>query len=306
MKTFTICIPTYNRCEKLKRALNSLEHQTFTDFEVLIVDDGSTDGTQAFLDEYCRVSKKDVKYINKMNGGKHTAINLGIENAKGKFFLILDSDDYLDKNGLQILIDLWNEIPEIERKKFSGVMGRCVDESGKLIGKKFPKERFISSYVDFHFISGAKSGPYGDCCEFIKTDILKNYRYPEGNSYKFVPEAYIFDQVGIDYKLLCSNDVIKHVEYSSDGITRNLEEHLNKNIAGYLLYYICLLEKVFHETSEKIPLRTKIIIWWKYWNAVKLDRNRLGARIESLSGFGLLVYLLTPIINFIYSIYRNE
>ena len=88
---FSICIPTYNRKYILSRALKSLENQTFKDFEVIVVDDGSTDDTAAFMDKYIESTKMNVRYFYKNNGGKHTALNLGIKNAKGMFFVILDS-----------------------------------------------------------------------------------------------------------------------------------------------------------------------------------------------------------------------
>lgn len=84
--------------------MQSLESQTFKDFEVLIVDDGSSDNTEVFVDKYIKSTKMNVTYFYKNNGGKHTALNLGIKNAAGKFFIILDSDDIFTEDCLEFFM----------------------------------------------------------------------------------------------------------------------------------------------------------------------------------------------------------
>ena len=98
---FTVCIPTYNRKEKLKLTLQSLERQSYKDFEVIVVDDGSIDNTKNFISEYIKNTPLNLRYIYKSNGGKHTALNIGIESAGSKYFIILDSDDIFTDNCLQ-------------------------------------------------------------------------------------------------------------------------------------------------------------------------------------------------------------
>jgi glycosyltransferase involved in cell wall biosynthesis len=87
---FSIIIPTFNSYEKLQRAIESIKGQTFTDFEVIIVDDGSTDGTQAKIQK--RLYKK-IHYFYKANGGPASARNLGIREASGEYLCFLDADD---------------------------------------------------------------------------------------------------------------------------------------------------------------------------------------------------------------------
>ena len=70
---FTVCIPTYNRQEKLKLTLQSLERQSYRDFEVIVIDDGSIDNTKNFVLEYLKKTTLNLRYICKDNGGKHTA-----------------------------------------------------------------------------------------------------------------------------------------------------------------------------------------------------------------------------------------
>lgn len=302
MTIFTICIPTYNRLNTIKRTIMSLEQQTFKDFEIIIVDDGSTDGTDSYLEKYSYDSEINIKYIKKQNGGKHTALNVGIQDAKGEFFLILDSDDMLVETALEDLYAQWVNIPNNIKNEYCGIMGRCCDINGKLIGNEFPSEGFISSYVDFHFVTGPKMGGYGDCCEIIRTNILKEYSYPESENFMFVPEAYIFDQIGTKYKILCTNKVFKIVEYLTDGITKNKIQHIQKNQFGYLEYYVCLLDKVFKETEDSINIKSKIIIWWRYWSIVIKDSEAKGARCKNVTLLGRTMCLLYPLIGLTYKI----
>ena len=96
---FSICIPSYNRAYTLNRCLDSLISQTYKNFEVLFIDDGSTDNTEKIVNEYC--NKLNIRYFKKTNGGKHTALNFGIKNAcNTELFMILDSDDWLKPEAL--------------------------------------------------------------------------------------------------------------------------------------------------------------------------------------------------------------
>jgi len=88
----TIITPTYNRAVLLERLYGSLKEQSFTDFEWIIVDDGSTDNTKQVVEEFVANNTFCVRYLYKRNGGKHTALNVGIKNALGKYIFIADSD----------------------------------------------------------------------------------------------------------------------------------------------------------------------------------------------------------------------
>lgn len=105
MPFFSVIIPTFNRATILPRAVKSIMNQSFSDWELIIVDDGSKDNTkeiaQVFLND-CRV-----KYVLQENQGVCAARNLGSENSKGNYIAFLDSDDYVSESWL---IDFYNEI----------------------------------------------------------------------------------------------------------------------------------------------------------------------------------------------------
>jgi len=100
MIKFSVIIPTYNRASDLDRCLASLVTQTFTDFEVIICDDGSTDNTKSVVDSYC--NRLDVKYIWQENwGGPARPRNSGIKLAQADWICFLDSDDWWYPNKLE-------------------------------------------------------------------------------------------------------------------------------------------------------------------------------------------------------------
>ncbi len=89
----SVIIPTYNRAEFLPRAIDSVLAQTFTDFELIVIDDGSTDGTDRILKNYARQDKR-IKVITQKNCGVSCARNKGLSMARGTYVSMLDSDDF--------------------------------------------------------------------------------------------------------------------------------------------------------------------------------------------------------------------
>ncbi|MFN8377849.1 MAG: glycosyltransferase [Anaerolineae bacterium] len=109
--TVSVIIPTYNRAELLIEALNSVLAQTFQDFEILIIDDGSTDDTKVNLEPYLADSR--IRYIYQTNGGPANARNRGIDEAQGEFIALLDSDDLWLPEKLEKQVSLLRERLEI-------------------------------------------------------------------------------------------------------------------------------------------------------------------------------------------------
>ncbi len=94
----SVIVPVYNVEKYLRECLESILNQTFTDFEVILVDDGSKDSSGAICDEYAEKDSR-VKVIHKENGGQSTARNTGFREARGKYTFFIDSDDFVTYNG---------------------------------------------------------------------------------------------------------------------------------------------------------------------------------------------------------------
>ena len=127
MMKVSVVIPTYNRAAFLVEAIDSVLAQTWKPMEIIVVDDGSTDGTREALGRY----GDRVRYFYKENGGPSSARNLGIKKARGTYVAFLDSDDVWEPEKLRIQMDFMREHPEI---KFV-----CTDSS--LIGSRKSRER---------------------------------------------------------------------------------------------------------------------------------------------------------------------
>ena len=138
----TVFTPTYNRRELLARAYASLKAQTSKDFEWLIVDDGSTDGTDDEVKKWIDEGVVPIRYAYRENGGKMRAHNTGVAMCNTPLFVCLDSDDQLTGTAVSDLLAAYDEAKknETEDEKIGGVVAHkgCTDE--KLLGPSdFPK-----------------------------------------------------------------------------------------------------------------------------------------------------------------------
>jgi glycosyltransferase involved in cell wall biosynthesis len=106
----SVIIPTYNHAQYIGRAINSILGQTFKDFEIIVVDDGSTDSTKDIVSSY----PNPVKYLRQDNRGPSTARNAGITASRGEFVAFLDSDDYFMKRNLEIKMSFLESNPRAD------------------------------------------------------------------------------------------------------------------------------------------------------------------------------------------------
>ena len=106
---FSIVIPVYNVAPYLRECVDSVLAQNSTDYEIILVDDGSTDNSPAICDEYAE-KYSQIKVIHKANGGLSDARNFGIKKAQGDYLMFLDSDDFWNREN--VLLDLHNIIKE--------------------------------------------------------------------------------------------------------------------------------------------------------------------------------------------------
>ena len=149
----SILIPTYNRAYCLDRSISSVLSQSFRDLELIIVDDGSTDGTAEMLKGYADERIRVVVHGN--NRGVAAAKNTGLDNARGDWIGILDSDDEYLPGALERLVDRIKSIPEDQ--KLGTIIGNSVRQDGSLTGFGVTEDGFIP-YEDL--ISGRVRGEF--------------------------------------------------------------------------------------------------------------------------------------------------
>lgn len=240
----TICTPTYNREHLLHDLYESLKRQTVNDFEWIIIDDGSTDETEKIVN--CWIKNENsfpIIYIKKKNGGKHTAVNVGIEQAKGEYFFIVDSDDYLKDDAIEII---YNEFKKLPVGKYAGIGFNRIFENGDIVGKTFD-----GSYIDASNFERSKYGILGDKAEVYITEMIKQYRFPVIENERFMTEAILWNRIARDgYIIRWINKGIYICRYQEDGLSMN-SGTLN-SYEGYSLYIKELLTYKEISMIEKI------------------------------------------------------
>ena len=229
----SVFTPAYNRGHLLKNLYLSLLKQTYTDFEWIIVDDGSTDNTSEVVEDFIKDKAISIRYFKQANGGKHRAINRGVQEALGELFFIVDSDDTLPENSLEIINKY---VDMIDDDKVVGVCG-LKGTLDKTIGKTFNGTTKVlrnDQRGRYHI--------YGDKAEVYYTSILKSYPFPEYDGEKFLSEAVVWNKIAFDgYKLLYFNEIIYLCDYLNDGLTKNIYNHYRKSPKGFLEYIMQLL-----------------------------------------------------------------
>lgn len=227
----TVFTPTYNRAYIIKNLYESLKAQTDFDFEWLIVDDGSTDNTEQLIDEFIKKHNRfQIRYYKKENGGKHTAINKGLELAEGEMFFIVDSDDCLLSNAISKIKEWENGINE--KEKFAGVSGNKGYSEEKLVGSTFKGE-----YVDATSLERNKLNINGDKAEVFYTALLRKYKFPEFKGEKFLTEDVVWSRIANDgYKIRWFNEIIYTCRYRDDGLFVQYNKLLASNPKGFALY----------------------------------------------------------------------
>lgn len=140
----SVIVPVYNGEKYIRECLDSIFSQTFTDFEIIIVDDGSTDNTFDILTELS-VKCNNLSIIRQENKGVSCARNTGIKHAKGKYLCFIDSDDYIKNNFLEELTEV------VREKNVDWVLSGNIEFDDKKVSKKLilpEKEYVLSKEID--------------------------------------------------------------------------------------------------------------------------------------------------------------
>lgn len=214
---FTVFTPTYNRAYTLHRVYESLNIQTFRDFEWLIVDDGSTDNTYELVGQWQKETDYPIRYLYQENSGKYIAWNHGVREAQGELFVCFDSDDTCVPEALERFKYYWDSIPQNQKENFSSVVCLCEERNGKLTGTKFPQDITDSDYLEIYYKFKVKGDKWG----FDKTEILIMFPFPILKGETLIGESLVWNAIARNnFKTRFVNDVLKIVEYLPDGLTR--------------------------------------------------------------------------------------
>ena len=278
---FTVFTPTFNRKELLEKLYKSLQKQTFKDFEWLIVDDGSTDGTKEKVEEFLSEKKLEIKYYFKENGGKQRAYNFATEKANGELFICLDSDDEYVENGLEIILKYWKKYEK--NSDIAGMGYLSTYPNREIIGSSFPEKEMISTQFEIYNKYGVK----GDKGLMFRTEIIKKYKFPVFEDEKFITEAVVYNRISERYKMFYVNEKIEIKEYQNDGLTSKYNDLLLRNPRGQALYHN---ERNRHEMSFKEKILNNAV-YYKFCKVAGYNFSKIWKANEAK----MFLFLALPI-----------
>ena len=214
-KKLTILTPTYNRQENLKKLYDSLKKQTCQEFEWFLVDDGSQDETERQALVWQQEKAIAMRFQKKKNGGKHTALNLAIEQIRTELTFIVDSDDWLPEDAVENILRY--------HEKYRNSQGLCgysflrFYPDGTVNEAFFPEDEKVDTYVGARINGGIG----GDKAEVFYTDILKKYPFPVFGQERFLPEDLVWVKMSGPWKMVHINKCVYISDYLEGGLTKS-------------------------------------------------------------------------------------
>jgi glycosyltransferase involved in cell wall biosynthesis len=270
MPKVSIIIPYYNSAKTILRALNSVVNQTYKDYEIILIDDGSIDNSYKIVNDFIKKNKK-IKIINihQENTGPSKARNRGINKAKGKYIAFLDSDDEWSFNKLESQIELMEKMAidmigcNINVIKDSKVFKKYLSKS------RFKRVTFKDMLFKHYFLTPT--------VVVKKEVIVKEGSFPENQ--KLAEDNYIFTKIARRYNAYITNDFFVNIFkdfYGESGLSAKLDEaqkwelinfyrfrkenSLYEEKLGLVLYIIVNIFSVLKYIRRKIIVITKKVV----------------------------------------------
>lgn len=214
-KTITVFTPTYNRAYILGKCYESLNRQTCKDFEWLIIDDGSTDGTEELVRKWQAVDNGyEIRYVYKENGGLHTGYNAAIANMDTELSVCIDSDDAMPDDAIERILKVWKTVDDPD---VAGIVGLDYDQNGALIGKLLPEADSINAATLLC------TPGMGDKKYIMRNDLFRSVApmpvFPGERN--FNPHYFVI-RLSEKYRFKPVNQCFCQVEYQPDGMTANI------------------------------------------------------------------------------------
>ncbi len=281
---FTLFSPCYCSAKFIDRIKESLEKQTFRDFEWIVVNDASTDNTSELLQEYIKTVDFPVKFFDlKKNQMLAANWNLAVEHSEGEFFVIMGHDDIYLPN----MLETYNRLCEqYDSEKIGGLIARCQTQYGKITPKEFSKP--IMSYWEYGV---DKDGRYtGEAPCAWKTDVLRKYM-------PFDPEEKINPLIGglmscDGYEFITTNDIVrKYYVYEEGGYS------LTKYSKKYTLWHyrgalrrINLFSPHYHLSAS-----VKRSLCLEYATCAIRNKTSFKEAISAVDRYKAMITLLYPL-----------
>lgn len=250
---FTVITCTFNRRKELTKLYQSLKKQKKFNFNWLIVDDWSSDGTKQFIEKLA-TQTNEFKIIYKrpvMHGGKYKAMNYAFPLIKTELFIFIDSDDWLVENGSLLIEKAWAKYKNLN-------IASIIMEHGKT-GKNDPMLKVANNgLVAPRYYYMVRNHIVGDYADIFVTSKLKKFRFPEFIDEDFMTEGPMYYWMSKNYNSVFLDVVLTVGNYKSSGLSRNLRKLQLKNWHGTLF-----------ETS--LYLSSDTPLWFRIKKAILYD-----------------------------------
>lgn len=269
MPKISVIVPVYNTEKYLKKCLESIINQTYQDFEVIIVNDGSTDGSQKIIDEYIEKYQTKIKCLNKENSGLSSARNSGIEVARGNYIIFVDSDDYIEINLFEHLLPHIQKNIDLVKYKLIKVNEQH-KEIERIDGPTFDEATGEQGFNKLVF-NDVLLEPA--CLYLYKRKIFTK------NNFKFLENTYHEDFGLIPIILLHAKNMVSIDFYgyyyvqASNSITRNEDYTKTVKRANDLLIHYDNMKDLVKEMDIEEKTRENIYLY--YTNAIFNNLNKL-------------------------------
>jgi len=250
----SIIVPAYNVEKWLPKCIDSLLKQTYEDFQLILVDDGSTDGSGKICDEYERLDSR-VEAVHQNNGGLSRARNTGIELAKGEFLCFVDGDDFCKKEMLQTAMENFNKDTDIV------AFGFCIN-SKKKIAKRNRMSKNFREALNLYIAGELNVSAWG---KVYKKQVFEKLRFPEE---KLFEDMWVFPKIA-ENRILVLNKALYHYIQRKESITS----------AKFRPQYMDFLESLsVWQSEEKLIHIVKLRVTWNLLlfmeNEYDKDENR--------------------------------
>lgn len=315
MKTLTVFTPTYNRKHTLPRTYESLCRQTCTDFDWLVIDDGSSDGTREWItslgekivssgqrfdwmgrveggedDNHFVIQAPNVRieYVYKPNGGLYTGYNVAYQTIQTELCVCIDSDDYMPDDAVEKIVEKWRGLSEDEKKKYCGIVGLDFDVRTKEpIGGYFKEQVAEACALELNHV--------GDTKYAFRSELMRKVAPQIGfeGERDFNPH-YMQMQVLDLYPILLTNENLCWVEYQigADSMSQGIFKQYVRSPRSYAKYRLMEMQMKHGMTWKR-----KIMLHIHYGASCIMshDKNVLKNSTNRLASIAVMPFAIAEV-----------
>lgn len=293
MPFFSVIIPLYNKENFIENTLISVLNQSFTDFEVLVINDGSTDKSQ---EKVLKFKDSRIHYFYRENGGVSAARNFGIEKAQSDYITFIDADDFWYPNFLQEMFKNSNKFTDL--KVFSAAIE--IETSKKIFPSSYSIVKTGDCEIVNYFEASVKETAICTSCAVFHKSVFEK----TGNfdiHLKSGEDTDMWIRIGVNYHVLFSWKILARYVYDPKSLAKNHTTTINSlDFSKYALLEKTnpSLKKFLDLNRFSLAIKSKIVRKKKhfqlFYKAIDLENLSLKKRIL----LKLPVYILKPLIDF--------